>query len=79
LVQLNLETSKQFGVVIYVPPRQKQKLRVCLGGSVPEALLDLAHWIRINGGVVEVKEVEDREMLNKQEWVRYGIFCGMLS
>lgn len=49
------------------------------GGSVSDALLDLAHWIKANGGVVMVREVEDRKNHNKQEWVRYGIFCGMLA
>lgn len=59
--------------------KRTSKLLGSTGGSVPDALLDLAHWIKTNGGVVEVREVEDRENHSEKEWVRYGIFCGMLA
>lgn len=60
----------------------RSKTRRLLGnsrcGSVSMALLVLDRWIRINGGVADIIEVKDLQNLDKEEWVRYGIFCGML-
>jgi hypothetical protein len=59
--------------------RTKRLLGNSRGGSVSMALLDLVHWIRIKGGGSKVIEVRDPQNLNKEERVRYGIFCGILS
>jgi len=59
--------------------RTKSLLGNSRGGSVQAALVDLVHWIRINRGAAKVIEVQDSEGRNKEEWVRYGIFCGVLS